>query len=437
MFASKYKSRLVFATMICLCVTVFTSRASAQVVSLLAGTNASINKPEVEKAYAGGLEILIRGAENYPRHRDCFSCHHQAMSVFALSTSVRALTSQLEVAKLPERQDTLLRDVREFTLSSFESMKPDLVAGKKIGGRTLTVGYALWTLDLTGHEPDSLSDAFVENLLLTQEEDGHWGIDSVRPPASSSVQMATAFALMGLDLYGGPPRQNPRIAKAIRAAADWLRKQPPSTATEDIVGALWCNYLLKPHVAHESKELQQLIQMQRADGGWAQEPGLESDAYATGQVLILWTQVNKRYAKVPPVHTDQRFRKGIRFLLDQQKPDGSWHVATRARPVQEYFDNEDPHGKDQFISYMATGWATAAIGSYLYRDVRQGPLDPHRKMLASRQRNSADESSDSLFGTEPLASEPNSEFPGMLDAAAIDNAANGRGGQKLPGDSNK
>ena len=52
---------------------------------------------------------------------------------------------------------------------------------------------------------------------------------------------------------------------------------------------------------------------------------------------------------------------GEKYLLDQQQDDGSWLVETRAKPVQIFFDNGDPHGKSQFISIAATSWATAAL----------------------------------------------------------------------------
>ena len=49
------------------------------------------------------------------------------------------------------------------------------------------------------------------------------------------------------------------------------------------------------------------------------------------------------------------------FLGKTQEDDGSWHAASRSRPIQRYFETGCPHGKDQFISMSATGWATAAL----------------------------------------------------------------------------
>ena len=55
------------------------------------------------------------------------------------------------------------------------------------------------------------------------------------------------------------------------------------------------------------------------------------------------------------------YRKGAAWLLRRQTVGGAWLVTTRSRPVQTFFDNGDPGGKNQFISFMATGWAVLAL----------------------------------------------------------------------------
>jgi hypothetical protein len=55
------------------------------------------------------------------------------------------------------------------------------------------------------------------------------------------------------------------------------------------------------------------------------------------------------------------YRRGVAYLLRTQTPEGAWIVQTRSRPVQTFFDNGDPGGKHQFISFAATGWAVQAL----------------------------------------------------------------------------
>ena len=51
----------------------------------------------------------------------------------------------------------------------------------------------------------------------------------------------------------------------------------------------------------------------------------------------------------------------MRFLIADQREDGSWFVASRSKPFQPYFESGFPHGKDQFISMAASSWAVAAL----------------------------------------------------------------------------
>ncbi len=59
--------------------------------------------------------------------------------------------------------------------------------------------------------------------------------------------------------------------------------------------------------------------------------------------------------------TDPVYQRGVDFLLRSQLPDGSWHVKSRAEPVQIYFEGGYPHGVDQFISVAGASWATTAL----------------------------------------------------------------------------
>src|SRR5262249_25536722 len=98
-----------------------------------------------------------------------------------------------------------------------------------------------------------------------------------------------------------------------------------------------------------------LLQRQRTDGGWAQLPMLESDAYATGEALYTLAQAMKL-----PV-TDPAWQRGLRFLLERQEDDGTWYVVRRAFPFQPTMDSGFPHHRDSWISAAATSWAVMAL----------------------------------------------------------------------------
>ena len=94
---------------------------------------------------------------------------------------------------------------------------------------------------------------------------------------------------------------------------------------------------------------------QHVDGGWSQLDAQPSDAYATGSALVA-LHLTGQLATNTPV-----YRRGLAYLKATQQSDGSWHVKSRSKPFQTYFESGFPHKEDQFISIAASSWATAAL----------------------------------------------------------------------------
>ena len=99
----------------------------------------------------------------------------------------------------------------------------------------------------------------------------------------------------------------------------------------------------------------ELAATQREDGGFSQAGEMESDAYATGTGLVALHRAGGMST------SDPVYQRGLRYLLKTQGEDGTWHVKSRSKPFQAYFESGFPHGKDQFISCAASGWATIAL----------------------------------------------------------------------------
>ena len=104
---------------------------------------------------------------------------------------------------------------------------------------------------------------------------------------------------------------------------------------------------------------QELLALQRSDGGWGQVNTLAADVYATGQALVALQE-----SRVIAVNSPA-YRRGVQYLLNSQLEDGSWYVRTRAPAIQPYFDSDFPHGPDQFISAAASNWASMALATVL------------------------------------------------------------------------
>jgi N-acyl-D-amino-acid deacylase len=310
-----------------------------------------------------GLVILQKGARNYPSHRECFACHHQTLPLLGMTTA--------GAVGLPI-DEPLQSEIVDFTQISFRDKIEKLQQGEGIGGKGLTVGYGLWTLRLGQFPADDLTTAMVTYLLKTQESDGHWPLHSIRPPAEESKIMSTVVAASGIRMYANPS-QRAEATAALDKARGWLSGAKVEFH-EDQVARVWGLHQLGGDTEEQlAAGRAALLASQRSDGGWAPSEGLESDAYATGSTLYVLLETADGSARYRPAPTKEADLKGVarplsratEWLLKNQCADGSWHVVTRATPVQLYFDNGDPHGKDQFISLAATGWATAALAKQL------------------------------------------------------------------------
>jgi N-acyl-D-amino-acid deacylase len=322
---------------------------AAMPLLLLAGLVRAQEPPEPEfsarlvSAVERGLPLVEAASLRYGEHRKCFSCHHQTLPMLAV---VAARGAGIEA------DESLLKSQADFTRISFGYELDDLQAGKNIGGKALTVSYGLWTLGLAGEKPDDVSRAMVTYLLKTQEADGHWGVHTSRPPMEDSLQTTTVLSIIGLQKYATGDQKTEADA-AIENAKQFFKQCTPASQ-EDRISRLWALHLLEFPAEAIIEARDAVLTAQRDDGGWAQLDTMQSDAYATGMTLCVLLMTGGQ-------PTDVACRRGLEYLLETQLDDGSWHVSTRSKPVQVYFDNGDPHGKDQFISTPASCWALVAL----------------------------------------------------------------------------
>ena len=303
----------------------------------------------INRAIERGLNIVQKGAGNYPNNRECFSCHHQTLPMLAMREASEAGISIDE--ELMQEQVHFIRDY-------FEDRMNSVTEGKSVGGRSLTAGYLLWSFELAGVKKDQFSDAFVSYLIHHQKNEGNWDVQTNRPPSEESKIHTSYFAIYYMNHYARGEEIETKVKEAIEKSRPWIIASKP-LSQEDFNGKLKALIALAAPAKEVKKARQGLLQNQKEDGGWAQLPGMESDAYATGQTL--YTLVTTTV----PSERNSEFTKAIKrarsYLIRTQKQDGSWFVKSRSKPIQKFFDNGDPHGKDQFISISATSWATAAL----------------------------------------------------------------------------
>ena len=329
-------------------------------VPALSAAGSDVGTPSdeaIKSAVMKSLPLLTTGARGSMAERErCFTCHNQGLPIMALATA-REHGFKID-------GDELQKQIK-FTANFLEKNRAHYLAGKGQGGQADTAGYALWALENGGWKSDATTAATSEYLLVWQKDLEHWQPQSRRPPTEQSLFTSTHAALRGLMTFGTPD-QRERIERRREQVRAWLLKTPAQDH-EDRVFRLRALHVAGVPEVEIRKAAQDLLIARRSDGGWAQLADMESDAYATGTALVALHQAGGVGT------TDEVYRRGMRHLIANQLEDGSWHVKTRSKPIQSYYESGYPHGKDQFISISAAGWATTALALALPKTIPVRP----------------------------------------------------------------
>ena len=289
----------------------------------------------------------IASKQAYVRHaskQDCTSCHQQHLPMAALGWAKKQ-----HAAINTESEQELIKMVSSGELKNAEVdwealFHPDAVQTK---------GYTLLAFAAQDLPASDNTDAWVHHLSAIQGQQGEWHNNLPRPPIQTDDIGATALAVQALRRYP-LPGQKVVLAEQVARARQWLSHAKPDNTDSRIyqlLGLAWAG----ESVSNLQSLAQTLLSEQRADGGWAQLPGLKSDAYATGQAVYA-LQVAAGFDRSHPA-----VERGLAFLLRNQLEDGTWHVRRRAFPFQPTMDSGFPHGRDSWISAAATSWAVMAL----------------------------------------------------------------------------
>ena len=302
-----------------------------------------------EKALAALQTTAAQSRESFLRHvskQDCASCHQQYLPMAAVGHARnRSVRFDQEAARVQ------IDSLGKLTHPFFEHEHTTQTLFHADSAHTF--GYHFFGIAAERVPPSALTDGMVHHLVTVQAPDGRWFNQVPRPPMNSSDVTATALAIHAIKQYGWPGRKE-EFAASVERARQWLWTVKADTNEEAVF------QLLGLHWAGEPAEMladlaQSLLQRQRKDGGWAQLPMLDSDAYATGEVLYTLAQT----VKVPV--TAPAWQRGLRFLLERQEDDGTWHVARRTFPFQPTMESGFPHHRDSWLSAAATSWAVLAL----------------------------------------------------------------------------
>jgi hypothetical protein len=296
----------------------------------------------VRAAVERSLPLLQLNDAMFLKKSGCVSCHNNTLTAVTVATARKHgfAVDEREVQEQLKTIGNYLDAWRERTLEN-----------QSIPGNADTVSYILLGLEAARFPANEATDAMAMLLKREQTPAGNWRSLGHRPPLESSDIETTAVSMRTMRVYA-PNVKRAEYEKAAAAAGAWLAKAE-AHSNEDrvfqVLGLAWAG----TDREMVRKTSAALAAEQRADGGWAQLPTLESDPYATGQALVALEDSGVADAAV--------MKRGVQFLMNTQREDGSWYVARRAVPIQPFFESGFPYGRDQFISASATNWAATAL----------------------------------------------------------------------------
>lgn len=294
----------------------------------------------IRKSVENAVAMLQKSGPQFVKVSGCVSCHHQSLPQMAYSAARKrgfAVDSAISEQQV------------KAVVAMFKPIREQMETGAiQLPNPGISVGYSLLGLAAEGYQRDEVTAAMAKAILQTQQPDGSFAILKARPPMEASPFTAAALSIRALQIYGTD------CEESIVRARQWLARAKPESQEErsmKLLGLAWGKA--------DSKQIEQaayeVMAQQRADGGWAQLAGSETDAYATGQAIVALQ------AAGDVVPAEKAIQNGITYLLRTQLGDGTWMVRTRSSPVQPLKDSGFPHGRDQWISAAGTSWAAMAL----------------------------------------------------------------------------
>jgi ankyrin repeat protein len=304
---------------------------------------------DIRSAIQDSIPLLQVADTNFVTKSGCVSCHNNsltAMTVGAARKQGFRIDEKVASAQVQANVDSLIK-VRDRLQQGFMVPVGDTFSES-------IVGYMLLGLNAEGYKPDINTDMAAMHLMLRQNTNGEWFSPTAdtRQPLCLGHIGNTALSMRALQLYA-PKVNNADYTRSIQRAATWLATAH-SYNNDDlgwrVAGLAWAG-TNKPALQQAIKEL---VATQKPDGGWSDLPSMESTAYATGKSLVALHTAGMSTSG--PV-----YKRGVKWLLDNQQMDGTWYVQTRAMAFQPSFDAGFPYSHSQWISAAGTNWAAMAL----------------------------------------------------------------------------
>ena len=300
-----------------------------------------VSAADVRRGIGRSLPFLEKSSAAWRADRKCVTCHQVPFAIWALNEA-KGRGFAVDAGRL----DDLTRWVFEFCVK-------DENKGEKTGGFHLTMAFLTLSQGARTFRADVL-DAykFFEPLFAKQQTaDGSWRkgrqvrLDGAPREADEVDTMWTVLAIRAMERHADklPVATREGLAREQAKALAFLKDAKPGRRID------WLALRLLVAPENTRPELvEELRKQQNPDGGWGYVRGGASYPHTTGECLYALGTLGL-------TGDDPAVRRAWKYLLDAQRPDGSWKALSR----ENFGANpEKTHGVSV---HWGTGWATIGL----------------------------------------------------------------------------
>ena len=296
------------------------------------------------EAVRTGMTKSIAGTDD-----TCISCHHAGPGLAALAAVGGADTVQSKIKAAAESAIHL--DAHALYAGARSANLAELAESADTGDLMPFAGQILFGLSATrAHHTTELSD-LVLTAAAFQKADGSWPISGYLSAVPQSQILNTALMVKALAGFASRSPQN-RVEERIARSQEWFQSVKSDLCAERaarLLGLKWSGASREDCAvaAH------QLLEAQKADGGWPAVAGSNKEGDAFASALALYA-----LAEAGGLRSDDRaIAMAVRYLTSIQLDDGTWYTPAHRLPVCPAVNMGFVHGSAQVSSFNTTCWA--------------------------------------------------------------------------------